>query len=703
MLECLTAFQQWFTANGGWLHSDLELAHEKELGVHVRVKHGASLGPDTRVCSCPASLSFSCLDAVASSSQPDSNPPWLALAASLPPEPVGWFFLVHEYLASASSFWKPYIDTLPSPSAAEQLGTLVYFKDEDLQWLGGTNLLAAHWQRTKAWQVYWEEGLDILRKYHWPVEKYTCFTSQWLKGDAAEYSSVDPARAPDTSPYDLQRPKNQKTYRAYFRTQGHEPTAVTVTLPSANGPFQVLFPILDAFNHDHSAEVNWSFEKDSFTMTVEEPKKQGEEVFNNYGRKANEELLMGYGFCVSQNPWDRFALAFRPPPVTVQNKLRSTRPELFDANGWDSSAGTFYLPSPRYLAQSYYHDPFSFWSALPPTLVELLFHMVMRERGKDVSFVNLKDYLIDNRACWDIFAISRQFLEQVQPMLARITLEKSVLPSTPKNKLQANAQIYRDGQIRILNSVLKGIHTFVQSVRPILEPLHDISQHDCCSMLMTLPEVLDIWQQAFPSAHRNFLAGIERSANTSDVHVLQQAGWEEDIWTLWLCWLLIMHEKEDFDKHGTNGENGDIRSKALIGGWTDWLRHSYLPVILDRVRRGTLGSADPRTRFEALRDVDLGNEGNLAETALADLEDHLNDLLGIVRMAADFMPTSLWGDAMWSGDLIAVWGLRITKYECVERSLLQDDDGGKEGEEGLLMYLHRMDGRHVWLEGEYKP
>lgn len=64
---------------------------------------------------------------------------------------------------------------------------------------------------------------------------------------------------------------------------------MTVSLPFAHGPFQVLFPILDAFNHDHSAEVNWSFDRDAFSMTVEEPKKQGEEVFNNYGRKANEE------------------------------------------------------------------------------------------------------------------------------------------------------------------------------------------------------------------------------------------------------------------------------------------------------------------------------------------------------------------------------------------------------------------------------
>lgn len=95
------------------------------------------------------------------------------MAASLPPEPVGWFFLVHEYLASNFSFWKPYIDTLPAPGVAERLGTLVYFDAGDLEWLGGTNLLAAHWERTRAWQTYWRDGLEILKKFDWPVERYT--------------------------------------------------------------------------------------------------------------------------------------------------------------------------------------------------------------------------------------------------------------------------------------------------------------------------------------------------------------------------------------------------------------------------------------------------------------------------------------------------------------------------------------------------
>lgn len=421
---------------------------------------------------------------------------------------------------------------------------------------------------------------------------------------------------------------------------------------------------------------------------------------------------MGYGFCTHQNPWDRFALAFKPPPAPVQNRLRTTHPELFDLNGWNSSAGTFYLPGPRYIAQGYDHRIFSFWNTLPPTLIELLFHMVMRERGKDVALVNLEQYLSSNKACPDIFAISRHFLEQVQPMLARIMHLRSCLPLKPKNRLQTNAQMYRDGQIRILENVVRELRKFIQSIQPATDLSSNTLKSDTCSALLTLPEVLAVWNQAFPSAHQTFLSGIEQTANTSDVHLLLQAGWEEDIWALWLCWLLIMDKNGDFeitkrdgvygDNYGNNNDN-ETGAKLRIGGWIDWLRGSYLPGILERVRNGTLLSTDPRTRFEALRDVDLGGDRDVAETALSDLEDHLKDLMGIVLTAATSAPDTLWANAMWSGDLIALWGLRITKYECVEKCLLHDGHSNSDADEGLVMYLHRPDGKHCWLEPGYEP
>jgi hypothetical protein len=47
----------------------------------------------------------------------------------------------------------------------------------------------------------------------------------------------------------------------------------------------------------------------------------GEQVFNNYGPKSNEELLLGYGFTLSPNPDDVVALKLgaRPSPLAVDD------------------------------------------------------------------------------------------------------------------------------------------------------------------------------------------------------------------------------------------------------------------------------------------------------------------------------------------------------------------------------------------------
>jgi hypothetical protein len=80
-----------------------------------------------------------------------------------------------------------------------------------------------------------------------------------------------------------------ETFHAYDRSSAGKAVGVTVTIPRAQGPFQVLFPVIDAFNHDHTVEVNWAYENGSFGMTIEDPRQDGQEIVNNYGRKSNEE------------------------------------------------------------------------------------------------------------------------------------------------------------------------------------------------------------------------------------------------------------------------------------------------------------------------------------------------------------------------------------------------------------------------------
>jgi hypothetical protein len=49
--------------------------------------------------------------------------------------------------------------------------------------------------------------------------------------------------------------------------------------------------------------------------------REGEQVFNNYGPKSNEELLLGYGFTLPHNPDDVVALKLgaRPSPLAADD------------------------------------------------------------------------------------------------------------------------------------------------------------------------------------------------------------------------------------------------------------------------------------------------------------------------------------------------------------------------------------------------
>ncbi|KAI9714319.1 MAG: hypothetical protein M1820_000280 [Bogoriella megaspora] len=701
MSDCLEAFEKWFTANGGWLHTHLQTARSVERGVHVRVKKDGFLSEGSRICACPPSLSLSYLNAVAAASNNEEHgSAWAALAASLPREPVGWFFLVHEYL-DPSSFWRPYLDILPKVDAVEGLGTAMYFDDEDRKWVFGTNLWGATDQRLRAWEEYWRDGSGVLKKHGIPAERYTwelfkwaatiftsrSFTSQWLVGD---YDEGDHMQNPDHS-------SDPKTFDVSIRTPSPKSTVAIVKLPKWTSPFQVLFPALDTFNHNHSMEITWSFDQGAFAVTAEETSSAGEEVFNNYGRKSNEELLMGYGFCLLDNPWDRFTLLLRPPAPAVQAKLKEPHPELFESGEWNMSAGRFCLQAPKYQEARYHHPRFPFWDSLPWALVELLFHMIMHERRRELAYGDLEQHFVSNRACADIFAVSRHMLEQLHASLNRMHDEENTPLRGPRNKLQQNAQIYRDGQIRILQSVIAEFRHFFSSILLSARNIPANPTKDHCSTLLTLPEALEIWARAYPSAHRDFLNGIAQSSNASDVHILQQAGWEDDIWTLWLCWLIIIHTTDEAREKATT-ESGDENSRALINGWVDGFREHYLADALRRVREGILRSACPRTRFEALRDVDLGSDMTIAQTAMADLQDHLDDLWRIVQAAATAAPDSIWAHPMWSEDLIAVWGLRVLKYECIDQSLLTNGPDSSDEFQGLLMYLHRPDGNHVWVE-----
>lgn len=66
---------------------------------------------------------------------------------------------------------------------------------------------------------------------------------------------------------------------------------------------------------------------------------QGSELFNNYGTtKPNEELLLGFGFVLDQNPNDSFLVSISHPPQALCTQHSSSPPDHNNSNNDSSSS-----------------------------------------------------------------------------------------------------------------------------------------------------------------------------------------------------------------------------------------------------------------------------------------------------------------------------------------------------------------------------
>lgn len=67
----------------------------------------------------------------------------------------------------------------------------------------------------------------------------------------------------------------------------------------------------------------------------------GDEIFNNYGGKGNEELLSGYGFVLENNIFDTAALKINLPPDLLSKLAEETNIRLPEVSDYTTSAFDF--------------------------------------------------------------------------------------------------------------------------------------------------------------------------------------------------------------------------------------------------------------------------------------------------------------------------------------------------------------------------
>jgi hypothetical protein len=415
------------------------------------------------------------------------------------------------------------------------------------------------------------------------------------------------------------------------------------SVPAEDLVFPVLFPGLDAANHDHDARVEWTYDPGQFSLTLAESGvgvEAGNEVFNNYGPKGNGELLLGYGFCIPNNPHDTVAMMLKPPSPSLQARLKSTHPDYFTKVGdWNSEKTTFHLKRPP--AQVQY--PEEIFDHLPEPLLELLYILLHDRKSRFAFTEQPQDHLTSS------LSPGRKYVPYLARMITDFlthklsTLQTSTPSSNPQNAKQNQASLYRHGQLSILTSLTAALQRYIASLIWTFTPGRAATRPTsaCLLTVQTFHSLLSQHGIIGP----DFLRGVEANTNSNDLSTLCNAGWEEDLWVLLLCYALFSPNLDD-------ARNG-------------WLRVAL---------RDYLNLLDSET--------DLAGQADGAEG------DNAQDLLAFARTAAKACGKfgTVWADERWSLQLIAaVGGLALGRDGFQIGVEVPEDDG--EGGRMMRSYV----------------
>lgn len=85
-----------------------------------------------------------------------------------------------------------------------------------------------------------------------------------------------------------------------------------------------LYPIVDLLNHHNDQKVKWTYTEGNLNFISKELDqiKANDELYNNYGDKSNEELLLGYGFVQETNNHDNSRLTLRLDSGLIQSAMK---------------------------------------------------------------------------------------------------------------------------------------------------------------------------------------------------------------------------------------------------------------------------------------------------------------------------------------------------------------------------------------------
>ncbi|KAI9730771.1 MAG: hypothetical protein M1818_008051 [Claussenomyces sp. TS43310] len=584
----ISGLLDWARLNGGVLHARVEVYNDRTYGISFRVRQSshlthprmngvdeasggqptdsllaepATLPANTPIVSCPFMLSLSYLNALDAfptlrSHSPTFPEELLALANTGRAHVVGNFFLVQQYIMGSDSFWSPYVRALPQPDEPGKLGTPLYYKDADREWLRGTPLQNALKERERKWQEDWDMGrmmLDVddgLRPWKgmwtWDLYKWaaTIFTSRGFISHLI--------------PHEVFAESAESANEKYFYNPSPDrPDIIDMNIPgphwTANnlgcGLIPVLFPLVDLANHDSAAKVAWFSDVKSnpkdLSLIIEANIKEGDQIFNNYAPKGNTELLLGYGFLSEDN--DEVPLTFKNLSKELM-KIRENQCCFTEVDNVERDSYTFSVrrkPYPRSANDS----RLGAFEILEDGCIDTLALLVANQREK-VFMAKNSNYCPERDSATSIGgSMSRNTFQVVSVLLEKLQLEHDRVLSSgaslgdPQNHCQQSAKMYRQGQLRVLEYAIVPLGNLLDAA---------LTSHNQCiplgsglfnAELVTLEGAYNRLgaenPKAYEAVRKVIVEQLEVDAEI-DWAELIESDWAFSLWVFWIYTVMLL-------------------------------------------------------------------------------------------------------------------------------------------------------------------
>lgn len=189
-------------------------------------------------------------------------------------------FLYEVFIQGSKSVWETYFGILPD---IDEINMPTAWTEKELDWLKGSNLYG----NVETRKMQWDLELDDLKAYVEDFDWKAISTENYYWASSIFLSRAFPARV------------------IYDSDEYH----------SEELNLSMLIPVLDSLNHKPETSVFWKANTKKFEFSVGYNVDVGQEIFNNYGPKGNEEFLTAYGFCLDTHMYDLVTLRLLLPPV----------------------------------------------------------------------------------------------------------------------------------------------------------------------------------------------------------------------------------------------------------------------------------------------------------------------------------------------------------------------------------------------------